>query len=180
MHLELGNNKSIFRCHCSNVCFYLPCWISKYKGSFGVFCYKVNFALPIVNFPQYYVVVFFHLKLFLFPLIFIEHRNSTNWNRDSHTHTELLSPLSTFQSHTMGPYTHIVHLLQMGITKKEIRWIKVPPIFPPFLFLFKKKITRHGASSSFAVYSSSLIFFFFVCNISLSSCLLGERRKTVL
>ena len=79
-------NKSIFRCHYSNVCFYLPCWISKYKGSFGVFCCKLNFALPIVNFPQYYVVVFFHLKLFLFPLIFIEHRNSTNWNRHTHTH----------------------------------------------------------------------------------------------
>ena len=135
------------------MCCYLPCWISKYKGSFGVFCYKINFALPIVNFPQYYVVVFFRLKLFSFPLIFIEHRNSTNWKTQTHTHThthsELLSPLVTFQSHTLGPYTHIVHLLQMGTTKKDISVDQGPTNIPSFS-LSKKKIPAMELGKNFS------------------------------
>ena len=157
------------------MCCYLPCWISKYKGSFGVFCYKINFALPIVNFPQYYVVVFFRLKLFSFPLIFIEHRNSTNWKTQTHTHThsELLSPLVTFQSHTLGPYPHIVHLLQMGTTKKDISVDQGPTNIPSFSLSNKKKkkkyppwswgrISLHSSSIARSPKDESPYWFFFL------------------
>ena len=149
---------------------YVEWAMRKYCSSITAFCIvnkKVNFALPTVNFPQYYVVVFFHLKLFLFPLIFIEHRNSTNWNRHTHTHRTPV-PTLDFPIPYYGPIHAYCSSVTDGHNQKRNSVDQGPTNIPSFPLSIKKKKknTRHGASSSsFSSSSSSstATFFFFFC-----------------